>query len=184
MPAMKVTISAAMRARDVSRPRPEDLAEAEAGEASWEGHPWAGGSDEEGDHPERAALAGAWAAVAEEAGLVWRSGGIPRIRGTAPGSWTGRRGGTGTALPRAAAPEGLRWRRRLGVAEDLPAEASGCRLRRRPHMRMHETPVPVGGTPVPARGLGSYWSYWVTVMYWRNPGQSKVGSRVRVRLSS
>ncbi len=70
MPAMKVTISAAMRARDVSRPRPEQVAEAEASEASWEGHPWAGGSDEEGDHPERAALAGAWAAVAEEAGLA------------------------------------------------------------------------------------------------------------------
>jgi hypothetical protein len=29
MPAMKITISAAMRARDVSRPRPEQLAEAE-----------------------------------------------------------------------------------------------------------------------------------------------------------
>ncbi len=34
MPAMKVTVSAAMRARDVSRPRAEQLAEAEAAEAS------------------------------------------------------------------------------------------------------------------------------------------------------
>ena len=34
MPAMKLTPNAAMRARDVSRPRPEHLAEAEADEAS------------------------------------------------------------------------------------------------------------------------------------------------------
>lgn len=34
MPAMKLTPNAAMRARDVSRPRPEHLAEAEAAEAS------------------------------------------------------------------------------------------------------------------------------------------------------
>jgi hypothetical protein len=34
VPAMKVTISAAMRARDVSRPRPEHLDDAEAAEAS------------------------------------------------------------------------------------------------------------------------------------------------------
>ena len=33
MPAMKVTLSAAMRARDVSRPRDEQIAEAEAAEA-------------------------------------------------------------------------------------------------------------------------------------------------------
>ncbi len=33
MPAMKVTISAAMRARDVSRPRDEQVAQAEAAEA-------------------------------------------------------------------------------------------------------------------------------------------------------
>ena len=37
MPAMKVTLSAAMRARDVSRPRDEQLAEAEAAEASLPG---------------------------------------------------------------------------------------------------------------------------------------------------
>lgn len=34
MPAMKVTVSAAMRARDVSRPRADQLDEAEAAEAS------------------------------------------------------------------------------------------------------------------------------------------------------
>jgi hypothetical protein len=34
VPAMKVTLSAAMRARDVSRPRDEQLADAEAAEAS------------------------------------------------------------------------------------------------------------------------------------------------------
>ena len=34
MPPMKLTPNAAMRARDVSRPRPEHLAEAEAAEAS------------------------------------------------------------------------------------------------------------------------------------------------------
>jgi hypothetical protein len=33
VPAMKLTLSAAMRARDVSRPRPEHLAEAEAAAA-------------------------------------------------------------------------------------------------------------------------------------------------------
>jgi hypothetical protein len=33
VPGMKVTLSAAMRARDVSRPRDEQLAEAEAAEA-------------------------------------------------------------------------------------------------------------------------------------------------------
>ena len=35
MPAMKLTPNAAMRARDVSRPRAEHLAEAEAAEASY-----------------------------------------------------------------------------------------------------------------------------------------------------
>jgi hypothetical protein len=34
VPAMKLTPNAAMRARDVSRPRPEHLAEAEAAEVS------------------------------------------------------------------------------------------------------------------------------------------------------
>jgi hypothetical protein len=34
VPVMKLTPNAAMRARDVSRPRPEHLAEAEAAEAS------------------------------------------------------------------------------------------------------------------------------------------------------
>lgn len=34
MPAMKLTPNAAMRARDVSRPRPEHLTEAEVAEAS------------------------------------------------------------------------------------------------------------------------------------------------------
>ena len=34
MPPMKLTPNAAMRARDVSRPRPEHLAEAEAAEAA------------------------------------------------------------------------------------------------------------------------------------------------------
>jgi hypothetical protein len=33
MPGMKITLSAAMRARDVSRPRPEQLAEAAEREA-------------------------------------------------------------------------------------------------------------------------------------------------------
>lgn len=42
MPAMKLTPNAAMRARDVSRPRPEHLADAEAAEAR------AAGSTEKG----------------------------------------------------------------------------------------------------------------------------------------
>ena len=37
MPAMKLTFNAAMRARDVSRPRAEHLAEAEAAEARYTG---------------------------------------------------------------------------------------------------------------------------------------------------
>ena len=37
MPAMKLTFNAAMRARDVSRPRAEHLAEAEAAEARYAG---------------------------------------------------------------------------------------------------------------------------------------------------
>jgi hypothetical protein len=41
VPAMKVTISAAMRARDVSRPGPEHLAVAEAAEASAPKGTWA-----------------------------------------------------------------------------------------------------------------------------------------------
>ena len=39
MPAMKLTPNAAMRARDVSRPRAEHLAEAEAAEARYAGRP-------------------------------------------------------------------------------------------------------------------------------------------------
>jgi len=42
VPAMKLTPNAAMRARDVSRPRPEHLADAEAAEAR------AAGSSERG----------------------------------------------------------------------------------------------------------------------------------------
>ena len=43
MPAMKLTFNAAMRARDVSRPRAEQLAEAEAAEARYAGRPQAAG---------------------------------------------------------------------------------------------------------------------------------------------
>src|ERR1035438_648897 len=46
VPAMKVTVSAAMRARDVSRPRPEHLAEAEAAEASAPKGAWGNGPGE------------------------------------------------------------------------------------------------------------------------------------------
>lgn len=41
MPAMKLTFNAAMRARDVSRPRAEHLAEAEATEARYADRPQA-----------------------------------------------------------------------------------------------------------------------------------------------
>ena len=41
MPAMKLTFNAAMRARDVSRPRAEHLAEAEAAEARYADRPQA-----------------------------------------------------------------------------------------------------------------------------------------------
>jgi hypothetical protein len=43
VPAMKVTVSAAMRARDVSRPRPEHLAGTEAAEASAPKGAWGNG---------------------------------------------------------------------------------------------------------------------------------------------
>ena len=45
MPAMKLTFNAAMRARDVSRPRAEDLAEAEAAEARHTDRPQASTGD-------------------------------------------------------------------------------------------------------------------------------------------
>ena len=45
MPVMKLTFNAAMRARDVSRPRAEHLAEAEAAEARYADRPQARTSD-------------------------------------------------------------------------------------------------------------------------------------------
>ena len=73
---MKVTISAAMRARDVSRPRPEQLAEAEEAEASEDGRPWddgsAGGRDSRADGPraDGPRSDGPRSDAAEEAGLA------------------------------------------------------------------------------------------------------------------
>jgi hypothetical protein len=59
VPGMKVTPNAAMRARDVSRPRPEHLAEAEAAEARYlsgqRGSPAAGPGQEGGPRASRGA---------------------------------------------------------------------------------------------------------------------------------
>ena len=55
MPAMKLTPNAAMRARDVSRPHPEHLAEAEAAEASTPG-----GSRARSGAPDAAAETSGW----------------------------------------------------------------------------------------------------------------------------
>ena len=55
MPAMKLTPNAAMRARDVSRPHPEHLAEAEAAEASAPG-----GSRARSGSPDAAAQTSGW----------------------------------------------------------------------------------------------------------------------------
>jgi hypothetical protein len=64
VPAMKVTVSAAMRARDVSRPRPEHLAEAEAAEASAPKGAW-------GNEPGEPSGKGPAEAGASEAGAGW-----------------------------------------------------------------------------------------------------------------
>ncbi len=95
MPGMKLTPNTAMRARDVSRPRAEHLAEAEAAEAKggvsreWRGGPERGdaalageGSDRTGGGPEPGA-----------AGAGDRSGrqGLPRRRrGARDGGRRGR----------------------------------------------------------------------------------------------
>ncbi|MGH3288342.1 MAG: hypothetical protein ACRDPD_27285 [Streptosporangiaceae bacterium] len=82
MAAMKVTISAAMRARDVSRPRPEDLAEAEAtwaGEAdgSWADGPRASGPRASGPRADGLGAAGDSGAAGETYGAdgAWRKKG-------------------------------------------------------------------------------------------------------------
>jgi hypothetical protein len=64
VPAMKVTVSAAMRARDVSRPRPEHLAEAEAAEASAPKGAW-------GNEPGEPSGKGPAEAGASKAGAGW-----------------------------------------------------------------------------------------------------------------
>ena len=78
MPAMKLTFNAAMRARDVSRPRAEHLAEAEAAEARYAGRPQArtGDAAKEARGGERTRTPRATAAGDERAG---RSG-FPRRR--------------------------------------------------------------------------------------------------------
>jgi hypothetical protein len=78
MPAMKLTFNAAMRARDVSRPRAEHLAEAEAAEARYTGRPQArtGDAAKEARGGERTRTPRATAAGDERAGRP----GFPRRR--------------------------------------------------------------------------------------------------------
>ena len=78
MPAMKLTFNAAMRARDVSRPRAEHLAEAEAAEARYAGRPQARSGDtaKEARGGERTMTPRATAAGDERAGRP----GFPRRR--------------------------------------------------------------------------------------------------------
>ncbi len=90
MPGMKLTPNTAMRARDVSRPRAEHLAEAEATEAK-------GGASKEGrGGPERGDTASAWTGGGPEpdaAGAGDRQGrqGLPRRRrGARDGGRRGR----------------------------------------------------------------------------------------------
>ena len=80
MPAMKLTFNAAMRARDVSRPRAEQLAEAEAAEARYAGRPQArtGDAAKEARGEERTRTPRATAAADERAG---RPGSPRRRRG-------------------------------------------------------------------------------------------------------
>ena len=78
MPAMKLTFNAAMRARDVSRPRAEHLAEAEAAEAKHAGRPQARSGDaaKEARGAERTRTPRTTAAGDERAGRP----GVPRRR--------------------------------------------------------------------------------------------------------
>src|ERR1035441_7267670 len=73
VPAMKVTVSAAMRARDVSRPRPEHLAEAEAAEASAPKGAW-------GNEPGEPSGEGPAEAGASDAGVGWARMGLDTER--------------------------------------------------------------------------------------------------------
>ena len=81
MPAMKLTPNAAMRARDVSRPRAEHLAEAEAAEAKES--TGRGGSAPDGAETGRAETRRAEMRRASEAAGDDRAGqpGFPRRRG-------------------------------------------------------------------------------------------------------
>src|ERR1700677_3725496 len=107
MPAMKITISAAMRARDVSRPRPEQLAEAEAetGEAGWVGE--AGGPG-----------AGGVRASAPRTARSDAGGGAGRVGGVA-GEASVVAGGSGAAADGVAPVAGVR-----------PSDRSGGRAER------------------------------------------------------
>ena len=83
MPAMKLTPNAAMRARDVSRPHAEHLAEAEAAEARYAEKPQArtGDTGKEARGEERTMTPRATAAGDERAG---RPGFPRRRRGRTP----------------------------------------------------------------------------------------------------
>ena len=83
MPAMKLTFNAAMRARDVSRPRAEHLAEAEAAEARYADRPQArtGDTGKEARGEERTRTPRTTAAGDERAG---RPGFPRRRRGRTP----------------------------------------------------------------------------------------------------
>jgi hypothetical protein len=86
MPGMKITISAAMRARDVSRPRPEQLAEAEVEvEAETEVGAEAGAETEVGAEVGEAdvAIGGSGAAA----------GGVDPVTGVRPSDRFGGRAG-------------------------------------------------------------------------------------------
>ena len=83
MPAMKLTFNAAMRARDVSRPRAEQIAEAEAAEARYADKPQArtGDTGKEARGEERTRTPRTTAAGDERAG---RPGFPRRRRGRTP----------------------------------------------------------------------------------------------------
>ncbi len=81
MPAMKLTPNAAMRARDVSRPRAEHLAEAEAAEVRGAGVRGSAGRESPGRAEAGRAQTGSMATGGAETGSAETGGAIAEVTG-------------------------------------------------------------------------------------------------------
>ncbi len=119
VPAMKVTVSAAMRARDVSRPRAEQLAEAEAAEVSMPSGPRANVSAAgaaRGDEARDAAQvsAGKRNAARDDEWGAWASETEKDARAAAAGDREGRAEGRPGGTRRRRMPRDSQGRGRAG----------------------------------------------------------------------